>query len=619
MPPDNRGDGIGVEELRAATDIVEVVRQHVPSLQKAGREWKGLCPFHSERTPSFYVIPRQARYYCFGCKAAGDAIRFVQETDRVGFAEACDRLARRIGRRFYGRESVESRTRRDLILDANGEASRLWADILWRSERAAEARAYVERRGISRTEAEEFGLGFSLPEWDALGATLRGRGKTEELLLEAGLVIAREGRDGSYDRFRGRLMFPIRSSQGDTIAFGGRALGDEQPKYLNSPTTPVFDKSRTFYGFPHASDGMRAEGWALVVEGYTDVLACHRAGVRNAVATLGTALTPQHLAVLRRHVEKVVVAYDSDSAGLSAMLRAAEELENSPLEVAAIVLPPGEDPDSLLRARGAEALRAAVESAEPLRQFVLDRILPPDGGAPDRRAVRAAVEAIARVTSPLARERYVAYAAERLAHGDATRMNAAESALRREVAGAVRDQARRGRTSGTAEGASTEESVSEALWEAAATEAAPGAVRREAVVLAAIAQETVAAGEVFPRLPTHLFHDPVHQDLARRIADFAERSVSPADASFAEGLSAEAVERWSRLSVADTRTKEAVEDCVSQMLDAPKHERLAQLRREYPALIAKPVRTEEEEQSLLELQELLRYFSSRAGRRSAVR
>jgi DNA primase len=614
-------EGITVEELREQTDIIEVVRQYVPSLQKAGRDWKGLCPFHLERTPSFYVIPHQRRFFCFGCRAGGDAMRFIMDIDRVSFPEACDRLAQRLGRRFHGKESAERRSQRDTVLDLNGEAARFWAEILARSERADEARAYIARRGIAAEIVESFRLGYSLPEWDALGATFRGRGRSEALLLEAGLLKPRDEGSGSYDRFRGRLMFPIRSSQGDVVGFGGRVLGDEQPKYLNSPATSVFDKSRTLYGFPQAGDGLKAEGWALVVEGYTDVLACQQAGVRNAVATLGTSLTADHLSVLKRYVQRVVMAYDADSAGLNAMIRSAADLEESGLEVAALVLPQGEDPDSLLRRDGPDALRAALDKAVPLYHFVLDRLLPHGQEAITRQQVRNAVEAISRVQSATTREQHVLYAADRLGLGDAQRASAMASAVRQEVAAALKERGRAGHQDRTAPdaGRSTGE-VAETLLATAGAQVPVGTRRREEVILMGLAQETVRPEEVFRRVSPHLFADPIHRELASRAEELYRSGARIAEPGFLEGLSAEAAHRWSQFSVGDEGApQESVEDCIGRLLDGPKEARLAELQRSVPLILAKPEHSEEEQAALLEYQELLRYFMELAGQRTAGR
>lgn len=606
------GDAIDLAELKEQTDIADVAALYVPSLRRVGREWKGLCPFHQEKTPSFYVIPRQGRYYCFGCRASGDAIRLVQELEKVTFVEAADRLAARLGRRFYGRETPEERGLKELILAANAEAARYYADILAHSERAAEARAYVSARGIAPATVEAFEIGYSLPEWEALRGFLIGRGHRENTLREAGLLKEREGASGSYDRFRGRLMFPIRSPHGEVVAFGGRALGDDEPKYLNSPASPVFDKSRTLYGLHRASEGMRAQGVALVVEGYTDVIACHQAGINNAVATLGTALTRDHLVLLRRHAERAVIAYDADSAGLSAVLRSAADLLDSGLEVTVVVLEPGEDPDSLLRRRGVEALRRVVEGAQPLYHFVLDRLLPEPGASYERSRLEGAIQALARLRSETDREQYIAYASDRLCLGDRGRMASMAAALRREV----RALARRERARRPATQAGDESFTTETIAEGAVAQVPLGVLRAEQAVLAAIAQEKASPEEVFGRLGAEHFRDGVNRELAERIQELLRTRGDLTGPGFFDGLSEPAAQRWSALSLGESHTPsgpESLAGYLESILLYPKRERLRELERTVPALLGRRERTEEDVEAIREYQELRRYFSEQTG------
>ncbi len=611
-------DAMSVEEIKERTDLVELVRLYVPGLQRSGRSWKGLCPFHPEKTPSFHVTPHLGRYYCFGCKASGDAIGFLMQLERMSFVEACDDLARRLGGRFYGRDSTEKRGRKDLILEANGVAASHFAELLRRSDRAEEAAAYLERRRIAPASVERFQLGYSLPEWDALRGTLLGRGYEEGLLIEAGLLKPRDDGRGSYDRFRGRLMFPIRSAQSDVIGFGGRALGDDEPKYLNGPASPVFDKSRTLYGLDVAAEGLKAAGRALVVEGYTDVIACHEAGVTNAVATLGTALTPGHLAVLKRYVSSVVMAYDADSAGLSAVLRSAEELDASDLEVSVLLMPQGEDPDSLVRGSGPDRLRELVDQAAPLYEFVLDRLLPEPGRHPGRTRLTEVAERLAHVRSPVLRERYVTYAADRVCLGDAARMHALAAAMRREV----RDAARRTRKSEDSRQTRSTESGGQAtadvMVQAALAVVPVGVRRREEAVLGALAQETVGPEEVFGRIGVELFQDTTNRELAVRLHEVYAGGGSLSDIRVTDSLSAEASALWTRLALGhahSARDREAVDDCIAGMLDDQKRARLAELEPRVLSVVATGARTDEERALLREYSELKRYFSDQAGRR----
>lgn len=600
------GDGIGLDELKERVDIVQVVSSYVPSLKRAGKDWKGLCPFHDEKTPSFYVIPNQGRYYCFGCGASGDAIKFLQDREGLTFGEAADRLARTLGRRFLSRESPGERSRRDLIMEVNGIAASYYAELLAGSERAAAAREYLAERCIREGAIREFGLGYSLPEWEGLRSILMARGYPESLLVEAGLLRERDSGSGAYDRFRGRLMFPIRSVQGDVIGFGARTLSDEEPKYLNSPSTLVFDKSRTFYGISQARDAIRQTGTAIVVEGYTDVIACHQAGLRNVVATLGTALTEEHLRVLRRYTDRAVLAYDADSAGLSAMLRAAHQLEASDLVVHVMVLPTGEDPDSLVRREGGAALERLAGSAKPLYHFVIDSLLPEPGGVAGRQDLEAVTEALARVNAPAAREQYVVYAADRICSGDSRRMATMADALRRQV----RQRRGQGRQGG--------QDAAEVTLVESALAAVPIEVRRrEEAILQAVAQETVSAREVFQVVRDEDFVVETNREIARRIALAIEQGAELNGPSFIEGLSEAARARWTALSVREMHTprdRESVEDCLQKLVDARGQRRLTELEGLVPGLLAKDELTDAERALCDEWMELRRHFSDRTGR-----
>jgi DNA primase len=605
-------DAISLEDLKQRADIVEVVQSYVPSLKKAGKDWKGLCPFHDEKTPSFYVIPGQSRYYCFGCSASGDAIKFLEEVEGLTFVEAADRLARTVGRRFYGRETQAERSQKDLILEVNGLAAAHYADLLRNSGRADMAREYLAERGFAEAAVREFGLGYSLPEWEGLRSMLIARGHPESLLVQAGLLKERDSGSGAYDRFRGRLMFPIRTVQGDVIGFGARALGDDEPKYLNSPATPVFDKSRTFYGINLARDAIRDASAALIVEGYTDVIACHQAGVRNVIATLGTALTADHLRALGRYTQRAVLAFDADSAGLSAMLRAADQLEASELDVDVMVLPEGEDPDTLVRKRGEEGLRELAGGAKPLYHFVLDSLLPEPGTAPARQEMDAVTEALAKVRAPTARERYVVYAADRIAPGDPRRMAGMADALRREV----RLRRRRGRNEAQV-APDRGDATGRLVMESALSEVPIQVRRREDAVLGALAQETVSAKEVLDVVSDEDFMVEVNQEIIKEIARFANRGEALKGPDFLESLSEPARARWTSLSVREMHTPRDVEsvlDCLANLVDSRRKRRLAELEERVPGLLAKGDLSEEERGECQELMELRRYFSDRTGR-----
>ncbi len=359
-----------VARVREAADIVEVVGDHV-RLTRRGRRWVGLCPFHEEKTPSFSVDPERGLYYCFGCHAGGDTIRFVMEMENLDFPAAVELLARRFGvelpRRTPGarRRSEEAEKIRGLL----DEAQRYFAERLRAAEGAA-ARRELERRGFGPETWETFGFGYAPDAWDGLLKHLLRR-HTQGAIVNAGLAVVGERSGRPYDRFRKRITFPIRGTDGRLVAFGGRALGDDEPKYLNSPEGPLFHKRSTLFMLAEARRFMAEAGHAVVVEGYFDCLSLHRVGIRQAVATLGTALTPEHARLLRRLAPRVLLCYDGDAAGRKAAVTGAEVLLGAGVETAIVVLPPGQDPDDIVRERGSEGFRALLEEPTPVLDFLL--------------------------------------------------------------------------------------------------------------------------------------------------------------------------------------------------------------------------------------------------------
>lgn len=369
-----RIDSSVTREILARTDLAALIGQHV-ALKKRGRDLVGLCPFHSEKTPSFHVHPEQGFFKCFGCGKGGDAIRFVMELENLRFPEAARMLAKRAGIEIESEDPHETRRRneREAIYDANRIASAFFHRLLLKDPRAEAARAYCEQRGITGATIEAFGLGFAPDEWNALAGELRKEGVEPEIALKAGLVKARgEGR-GVYDVFRHRLMVPTAATTGEIIAFGGRALGDENPKYLNTGTTPVYTKGRFLYALNVARRGAAKSGALVIVEGYLDCIALHQAGFDNAVASLGTAFTPEQAAELRKYAENVYLCFDADAAGEAATAKSIDVLIAAGLHAKIVHLPAGEDPDTHIRTHGADGFRALLESAVPWIEFVLDR------------------------------------------------------------------------------------------------------------------------------------------------------------------------------------------------------------------------------------------------------
>jgi DNA primase len=363
-----------IEAVRNASDIVQVVGERV-ALKRAGSSWKGLCPFHDEKTPSFHVVPAKQIFHCFGCGEGGDVFAFVQKMDKIGFVEALKILAQRAGielpepeRAEVGRAADEERRRQEEEQVRLLELAALWfRRNLEESREGRMARVYAEGRGLDAETRERFQLGYAPADGRALISAAQKKGFSEAQLAAAGLAVRNER--GFYARFRGRLMFPIHDPKGRLCGFGGRLLGPGEPKYLNSPEGPLFNKSRLLYPWPQAKEALGRRREALVCEGYMDAIACHQGGLNHAVATLGTALTGEHAKLLKRYVRRVNLLFDADAAGVRAARRAGEPLLAAGLEVRVARLQGAKDPDELLRSRGPEALLAAVEAAEPLVAF----------------------------------------------------------------------------------------------------------------------------------------------------------------------------------------------------------------------------------------------------------
>jgi DNA primase len=410
-----------IDELIARTDIVEVIGSRV-QLKRAGREYKACCPFHDEKTPSFWVSPDKQFYHCFGCGAHGTAVGFLMEYDHASFVEAVEDLAARAGLEVprEGGAAAPQQPHDELYV-ALERAALFFRQSLPNEPRA---RDYLARRGLSAEMMQRFGIGYAPPRWDAL---LDRYGATEDerqVLLRAGLVIERPAdaergvAAGFYDRFRDRVMFPIRDTRGRTIGFGGRVLDQGEPKYLNSPETELFHKGRELYGLFEARQATRSLQRLVVVEGYMDVVSLHQAGITCAVATLGTATTPEHLQRIFRLVGEVVFCFDGDRAGLAAAWRA---LENAVAEVKQgrqvrfLFLPEGHDPDTLVREEGAAAFEARLAGAVPLADYLVRELASRcDVASVDGRAKLAelARPLVRRIPSDVYRELLVAQLAE---------------------------------------------------------------------------------------------------------------------------------------------------------------------------------------------------------------
>ena len=374
-----------VNEIRQRADIVEVIGEFV-KLEKAGQNYKGLCPFHKEKTPSFTVNPAKQIFHCYGCGVGGNVFTFLMKHEQYSFPETLHILARRFGVRLPEKSddvSTQQLQQTERLYQLHLEVGVFFAEQLRSRPEAKIAREYLRKRGIDEEAQQRFGFGYALPAWDALRRKFIQK-YGEELLLESGLVIKRKSEEGdearqmavgSYDRFRDRLMIPIHDERGRIIAFGGRILGDGQPKYMNSPENPIFHKSKTLFGFHHVKDAVRRLGTIVLVEGYFDMIVPFAHGVPNIAATMGTALTDQHLRALQRYAQKVTLIFDPDPAGVNAMMKALDLFLTYGFEVRAGILPTGDDPDTFVRKAGATEFQRIVEHAPLLLDFIRDRII----------------------------------------------------------------------------------------------------------------------------------------------------------------------------------------------------------------------------------------------------
>jgi DNA primase len=409
-----------IEAVRERVDIVKLVSGYL-TIKKSGHDsFSGLCPFHTEKTPSFSVSPSKGVYYCFGCGAGGDAIRFVREVEHLEFAEAVERLANEVGvtLRYEGDTPAERRAagRRQALHRANEEAAALYHRTLLEGREGQEARAYLESRGIDRETAIAFGVGYA-PRYPDFLLRRLARSLSTEVLVEAGLAI-RDGEGNVRDRFRGRITFPVHDLSGRAVGIGARILpGDreEGPKYLNSPESPVYRKSEVLYNLHRAKAAIARTGQVFVVEGYTDVIALARAGIETAVATCGTALGEGHFRLGSRFAQRMILAFDSDEAGARAAERAFQFLEAFPVQPVVLILPEGLDPADFVRARGGEALRELAAQATPLVEYMLRRTV----GRQDlstvegqTAAVAAALPVLEHLRDPVRRTEYAHLLAE---------------------------------------------------------------------------------------------------------------------------------------------------------------------------------------------------------------
>jgi len=404
-----------IERVRDSTDLVELVGE-VTKVRRSGRSVMAVCPFHQEKTPSMSVDPARGLYHCFGCGKGGDLFQFIQETQGLDFSDAVELLARRSGITLHrDPDAAKRRDRRQALVDATDKAVEFYSEQLTSGRDAGSARSYLRSRGYESDVVEQFKIGFSPEDGNGLVGYLKRAKVGDEVAVAAGLAIrARSGR--VFDRFRGRVMFPIFDIRGDAVGFGARLLDGDGPKYLNSPETPIYHKSRLLYGLNWAKSDIVRQGTAVVVEGYTDVIALHLAGKPLAVATCGTALGEEHLDLLRRFTERVVLMFDSDEAGAGASVRGFERSVPGDLDLRVAELPEGKDTADVVAAGDIELLAAAIEGSVPLLQFRIVRELDRfDLSEPEARgrAVRAAAEFVGKHPDSVTRHEYAVFVARR--------------------------------------------------------------------------------------------------------------------------------------------------------------------------------------------------------------
>jgi DNA primase len=405
MIPDHK-----VREVLERTSIVEVVSEYVP-LRRSGANFLGLCPFHAEKTPSFNVNPAREIFHCFGCGVGGNAISFVMKIEGLSFPESVKLLARNAGVEIEERQLTQAERQAQDEVQAFRKiqelASAYYCDVLKRAPEAAAARSYLEKRNAFGEIAESYGLGFASDRRDGLVRHLKSRGGDLDLALKLGIV--RRGDHGWYDLFRNRLIFPIRSARGDVIAFAGRVLDESLPKYINSPESPLYHKSSILFGLDLALPAIRTANSVIIVEGYFDHLALYRAGIRNVVATCGTALTASHTALIKRHCARVYTLFDSDAAGQKATVRSMELFLEQKVPTYVIDLPAGDDPDSFLAANPVDTFLVCQENAKPAFEYFIRHVLartPADSVDSKVRIVDELIPRFRKIADPLERDLY---------------------------------------------------------------------------------------------------------------------------------------------------------------------------------------------------------------------
>lgn len=588
-----------LQQVQEGNDLVEIVSGYV-ALKKSGQNYVGLCPFHAEKSPSFTVSPSKQLFHCFGCGAGGNLFTFLMKLEGLTFPEAVRSLSQRIGLALSESSGSTPEAKHKAKLRSLLQlAAQRFQEHLRTDGRAARARAYLAERGLSDATIEAFGVGYALPGWDSLMAPLVRKGWTAQELMDAGLIIRRNDGSGYYDRFRDRVIFPIRDLQGQVVGFGARVLPegadgkpDGQPKYLNSPETALYSKGRMLYGLDRARPAAARAGYLVVVEGYFDAIAPHQAGYSQVVATLGTALTAAHLTILRRLVPKVVLLFDPDPAGVSATLRTVELFVEHGVDASVATLPAGDDPDSFLHRFGLPAFEERIAAAQPLLSFAVERALActPHTEIDGKKAViRALAPTLRAVQSRMELDHYVRLLAQRL--------DVSEASLRADLARAIPSHATASASLGSSPGrAAARGSIRDAAG-GARRPAGPAGVgvtppgsspawsKEERVLLHLWFHRRITTAELAGRIgPDDLSH-PAAQALLRLIAESAEWEADDpvaavtARASAHDALAA-AVAELSLLELDYDSVSKAVDECLHRLHRRRMEQRISQLEQE---------------------------------------
>ncbi len=572
-----------VHLIREHANIVEVISAYI-RLLPAGKNYKALCPFHQEKTPSFYVSPEKGLWHCFGCGAGGDVIDFVQRIEGLTFTEAIAKLSRQLGIRWQ--PSVTTRREewaRERLLQLNQWAVEFYERVLWASEVGERTRQYLFQRQISTSTARMFRLGYAPASWDVLVKAAQESGFQTNELLQAGLAQkVREGK-GFIDRFRDRLMFPIFNPQGEPIGFGGRVLGEGEPKYLNTPETPLFQKRKVLYALNLARNAIREKGEVILVEGYMDAISLHQGGLTNTVATMGTALNADTVQLLKRYTNRIVIAYDRDSAGLNAVLRSADLFRMNEMEVRFVDLPEGSDPDSFIREFGSASFLKLLEQSKSLTKFRVTWLVSRYPSA-STEGIQSAVKLLSSLADPIEQRSCIQILAEYWSGGQPEKIGSLEQVLNRSLIQYIRQQQRQplqpARPSATFDPITTSLTSTSVIPQ--------GVLHAEQDLMAAMVQDKEIALKILSLISPDEFLLSKHQELARIVnacledetfADLANIVAELGDEELRQTLSGFLLRDLSFL-----RAKNAIEDRV-QRLQRYKTEQF--LRRQSAELLRK--------------------------------